>query len=80
MSSQDEYGSWHLEARLAEDAGVTTLTFTQHLDEGADVGSMGPGWEYYLDRLVSSHDGGPSPDFDDYFPAQKAYYEGQAAG
>ena len=48
------------------------------VDSGADVGSMGPGWEYYLDLLVASRDGGPAPAFDDYYPAQKAYYEGLA--
>ena len=26
--------------------------------------------------LVASRDGTPPPDFDDYYPAQKAYYEG----
>ena len=26
--------------------------------------------------LVATHTGGPTPDFDDYYPAQKAYYEG----
>ncbi|HKY16984.1 MAG TPA: SRPBCC family protein [Microthrixaceae bacterium] len=76
VSAEDEYGSWRLEARLAESEGMTRLTFVHHLDEGADVGSIGPGWEYYLDLLESSRDGLPSPDFDDYFPAQQAHYEG----
>jgi uncharacterized protein YndB with AHSA1/START domain len=80
VSSSDDYGTWHLEARLAEEAGVTTLTFTQHMDEGEDVGSVGPGWEYYLDMLVASRDGGPTPSFEDYYPAQKTYYEDQASG
>lgn len=78
VSAEDEYGSWHLEARLAEDAGVTVLTFVHHLDDTADVGSTGPGWEYYLDCLVTSRADQPPPDFDDYYPAQKAYYEGLA--
>jgi uncharacterized protein YndB with AHSA1/START domain len=76
VSSEDEYGSWRLEARLAEDAGgITTLTFVQHLDADTDVGSVGPGWEFYLDKLVASRGEQPDPDFDDYYPAQKAYYE-----
>ena len=75
VSAEDEFGSWHLEARLAEDDGVTVLTFVHHLDDKADVGSVGPGWEYYLDCLVTSRADGPRPDFDDYYPAQKAYYE-----
>lgn len=79
VSASDEWGTWRLEARLAEDDGVTVLTFTHHLDGGADVGSVGPGWEYYLDNLVASRDGRPLPPFDDYYPAQKAYYEGLEA-
>ena len=34
-----------------------------------------PGWEYYLDLLVAARDGGPTPEWDDYYPAQKGYYE-----
>jgi uncharacterized protein YndB with AHSA1/START domain len=78
VSTVDEHGSWHLEARLAEADGETVLTLTHHLDDGVDVGSTGPGGEYYLDNLVSSRDGTPLPDFNDYFPAQQAYYEGLA--
>lgn len=75
VSARDDHGTWRLEARLAEEGGVTTLTFVQHLDDDADVGSTGPGWEYYLDMLVASRDGRPLPDFDDYYPAQKSYYD-----
>jgi len=77
VSSKDEYGSWRLEATLAEVDGTTELTFVHHLDAGANPGEIGPGWEYYLDRLVASRDGGTPPDFDAYFPAQAAYYEEQ---
>jgi hypothetical protein len=58
--------------------GVTTLRFVQHLEPGAEVGAVGPGWEYYLDMLVASRSGGPLPDFGDYYPSQAAYYEGLA--
>lgn len=76
VSASDEYGTWRLEATLAEAAGVTTLTFVQHLDPSVDVGGVGPGWEYYLDALVASRAGEALPSFDDYFPAQQAYYAG----
>jgi uncharacterized protein YndB with AHSA1/START domain len=78
VTTHDEYGTWRLEARLVEDDGVTVLTLVHHLDDSADVGSVGPGWEYYLDMLVASRDGRPQPDFDDYYPAQKAYYDALA--
>ncbi|RKN47804.1 SRPBCC family protein [Micromonospora endolithica] len=75
-SMVDEHGSWHVEMRLAEAAGSTELTFTQHLESTDGVGETGPGWEYYLDLLVAAHTGEPQREFDDYYPAMKDYYEG----
>ena len=79
----DTYGGWHLEAHLTERDGTTELRFVHHLEDTVDVGSVGPGWEYYLDLLVSSREGRPAASFDDYYPAQKAHYAGlepEAAG
>jgi uncharacterized protein YndB with AHSA1/START domain len=75
VTTTDDYGTWRLEARLAEADGVTVLTVVHHLDDGADPGSVGPGWEYYLDMLVASRAGEPLPSYDDY-AAQKSYYDG----
>lgn len=76
VSASDDYGTWRLEARLAEHAGVTELQLVHHLDDTANAGEVGPGWEYYLDTLAASRDQEvPTPSFDDYFPAQQAYYE-----
>lgn len=75
VSSVEEHGTMRLEARLVERAGATELTLIQHLDDLDAVGEMGPGWEYYLDLLVSSREGTPQPSFDDYYPGQKPYYE-----
>jgi uncharacterized protein YndB with AHSA1/START domain len=75
LSAVNDYGSWHLELELTETAGVTELRFTQHLTDTDGVGEVGPGWEFYLDALVASRDGGPAPVFDDYYPSMKGYYE-----
>ena len=75
VSSVDEYGSWRLEATLAETDGTTELTFVHHLDDSAAAGEIGPGWEYYLDNLVASRDGTTMPDFDDYFPSMQPHFE-----
>jgi uncharacterized protein YndB with AHSA1/START domain len=75
VSATDDFGTWRLEARLRQDGEVTTLEFVHHLDERANPGEVGPGWEYYLDQLVASRDGSPLPNFDGYFPAQQAHYE-----
>lgn len=87
VTADDEHGSWRLEARLAEHDGVTTLTLVHHLAPEIDLGSTGPGWEYYLDMLVASREGTdhaadrvrPGLDFDDYYPSMKAYYESLVA-
>jgi uncharacterized protein YndB with AHSA1/START domain len=75
VSTTDASGTWRLEARLEEADGLTVLTLVHHLEEGVDIGSVGPGWEFYLDALTASRDDEPLPDFDDYYPAQKPYYD-----
>ena len=77
MSAVDEHGNWYLDMVLAESAGVTELRFTQQLTDTEGVGEVGPGWEYYLDALVAARDGRPMPDFNDYYPAMKEYFEAQ---
>ncbi|MEV4169017.1 SRPBCC family protein [Nonomuraea sp. NPDC049709] len=79
VSSLDEHGAWHLELLLSEAGGTTELRFVQHLETEDGLGEIGPGWEYYLDLLVASRDGSPTPDFDDYYPSMKAYFTGLTA-
>lgn len=45
---------WTLDARLSEEGGRTVLTFAQVLTGAPPVTDVGPGWEYYLDRLADS--------------------------
>ncbi|MFI9167903.1 SRPBCC family protein [Streptomyces lincolnensis] len=78
VSTEDEAGFWSLELLLAETAGVTELRLIHHLTSTEPLGTTGPGWEYYLDMLTAAREGGPQPDFEDYYPAQKAYYESLA--
>jgi uncharacterized protein YndB with AHSA1/START domain len=75
--SGDEHGRWRLEMALEESAGVTELRFTHHLTSTEGVGGFGPGWEYYLDALVASRNGGQAPNFADYYPAMKEHFEAQ---
>ncbi|MET4920834.1 SRPBCC family protein [Streptomyces sp. PSRA5] len=87
VTTVDESGSWRLELRLSgtpaegadPDTGGTELQFIQHLRTEAGAGEIGAGWEYYLDKLRASLDGTPQPVFEDYYPAQKAYFEGLRA-
>lgn len=76
LHTVDEYGSWKLELLLEEDGDDSLLTFTHHLDADADadVGDIGPGWEYYLDLLVAATEGTEEPHFDEYYPALREKY------
>ena len=61
---------WLLELELTHADGVTTLTFSQPGITQEQVAGVGPGWDYYLDRLVDAETGAdPSQrSWDDYAP------------
>lgn len=75
LTTVDVYGEWHLELTLAQRGDTTEMTFVHHLSDRKLAGDAGPGWEYYLDLLVAARAGQPLPTFDEYYPAQKPYYE-----
>jgi uncharacterized protein YndB with AHSA1/START domain len=78
LSMTDDFGTWRVELLLSETAGSTELRFVHHLSTEDGLGDVGPGWEYYLDMLVAAREGSPTPDFDDYYPAMKPYFDEQA--
>jgi uncharacterized protein YndB with AHSA1/START domain len=80
LSMTDESGSWRVELLLSETDGSTELRFVHHLSTEDGVGDVGPGWEYYLDMLVAAREGSPTPDFGDYYPAMKPYFDEQSGG
>ena len=51
VPSMPPSGTWHVELDLDEADGRTTLTFAQRVPDLATGRDVGPGWEYYLDRL-----------------------------
>ena len=75
LSSQDEAGAWRWEVQLTPRGERTELRFVQHLDTVEGIGEIGPGWEYYLDRLLAVHNDTTMPSFDDYYPAMKTYFD-----
>ncbi len=80
VTSHAGSGSWRLRLALTDIAGVTRLTFTHSDIDPAEAESIGPGWEFYMDRLVAAETGGDvaAIDFDrDYYPAMLEYYRGQ---
>ncbi len=71
--------SWRLVLDLAESDGTTTLTFRQPLANDAQAEIAGPGWEYYLDRLVAVHTGTDFAEWDEYYPAQSAAWQAMSS-
>lgn len=75
-------GVWRIGCRLAPaGASGTSLTLSQELSDPRIVGSVGPGWEYYLERLAAVLDDGDvdALDFDAFYPALEPHYR-RAAG
>lgn len=67
---------WHVRFELSQEGDVTTLVFAQALGEDP-LGSVGPGWEYYVERLARTLAGEDAADvdWDDYYPGMSGYYE-----
>lgn len=68
--------TWHLRISLAEEGGVTTLHFAQDVPDPELATGVGPGWDYYLDRMLVA-EAGDDPatlDFDDYHPRLADHY------
>ncbi|WP_278259564.1 SRPBCC family protein [Nocardioides convexus] len=67
---------WRLRVDLAEEDGVTTLTFAQDLPDPTIAENVGPGWEYYLDRMVAAETGTDPAAvvWEDYYPAMSDHY------
>jgi uncharacterized protein YndB with AHSA1/START domain len=69
-------GDWHLALDLEEHDGLTTLTFSQRMSDPEVAANVGPGWDYYLDRLVAAETGGDvgAVDFAEYHPGDSDHY------
>lgn len=75
-STDSDGQTWRLRLELIEADETTTLRFGQLLTDPDTAASVGPGWEYYLDRLVAAETGQDLSgiDFDDYYPALSDHY------
>lgn len=68
-------GLWRMVVTLREEGAGTVLVVEHRAVETDQVGSVGPGWHYYLDRLGAVVAGTPVPDvWDDYFPVLEPAY------
>ena len=55
---------WRISVVLGEADGITTMTFVQTLSDEVDTTEVGPGWEFYADRMTAALEGGEMPDWD----------------
>jgi len=62
----NDYGAWTLHADLSHENGVTTFTFAQVVADAGMIEDVGPGWDWYLDRLVAAESGAPLPGLEDF--------------
>lgn len=73
----DDVWTLYGEVRPAHaDEGGAVVALAQVIDDPEKASAVGPGWEYYLDRLVAAETGGDPEaiDFDDYYPSMADYY------
>lgn len=67
---------WHVWFTVEEIPTGVRLRFGHLMDDSSDLGEIGPGWEYYLDRLVAAR-AGTSVDaieWHHYFPTLASAY------
>lgn len=65
---------WQLQLDISVRGDGTLLTFNQLIEQGDDITSVGPGWEFYLDRLVAAITGAVPAPWDAYYPGLVGYY------
>ena len=54
ISAVNDYGNWRLTVELSAVDGTTTLVLRQEEVDPGSLPETGPGWEWYLDRLVAA--------------------------
>ena len=77
VSATNAYGHWQLTVELSTVGGATTLALRQEELDPGTLAETGPGWEWYLDRLVAAIAEQPPPTIEDftadYLPMGAAY-------
>ncbi|MFJ6418207.1 hypothetical protein [Paeniglutamicibacter sp. NPDC091659] len=58
MNVETEQGAWALGIELSRRSGTKKIRFIHELGPSDDPSTIGPGWEYYLHRLLMHLEGG----------------------
>lgn len=76
----DPTENWVLELLLTPNGDYTELQLIQRNVPREHVGSIGPGWEYYLDKLVASRESRTLPNWeaDGYHERMQGHFEAEA--
>lgn len=76
ISTESEYGNWHLGIELARLNEATNLKFIHDLGPTDDPSNIGPGWEYYMERvaLALGNKDTNTVLWDDFYPALAEHY------
>lgn len=64
VHATDDYGDWQLRCELTPTGDGTRLTFRHERLDPTMADKVGPGWEWYLDRLVASTLDSTPPDIE----------------
>lgn len=76
FNTVSEHDTWNLGLEVSGTPGAGKIRFTQDLGPGQDPCSIGPGWEYYLERAIVHLRGGDvaTVEWDRYYPALVPVY------
>ena len=67
--------AWEVALTLTPSATGSSLLFSQRLDSTEGMADIGPGWQWYLDKLAAALGEAPEPaGWDDYFPPLRESY------
>lgn len=78
VAALEGFAQWRIGLMLAEAADGTSVELRQEDVNRDEVAMIGPGWEWYLDRLLASTVGDEPPslgDFETTYMAMSADYE-----
>jgi len=67
-------GGWRLALSLVPSGPTTTLFLRHRLGPADDPGDIGPGWEFYLDRLAAARGGPAARPFEAYLEVLRPHY------
>ena len=77
VSAINDYGHWQLTVELSAVGATTALELRQEEVDPGSLAETGPGWEWYLDRLVAAITEQELPTIEDftgaYLPMGAAY-------